>query len=159
MNMDKILVVCANGDRPLNLQMTKHIVEILVKNNYIPNKTYELISMNPDEITKEVVFDKNIKSPFPDNSLKDEEFQVVIFQGCMTCMALHWTKDISVFKDISQIYRIIKNDGLFVGVTKCYYNGEDNILENVKERFTLLNTYNTKGIIGMPPSIDVWRKK
>jgi len=158
--MDKILVVCANGDKIPNLETTKNIVKILVKNKHIPDKTYELISMNPAEITKEVVFDKHIKGSFPDDSLKDGEFQVVIFEACMTCMALDWTKDISVFKDISQIYRIIKNDGLFVCFTECYYNGEDNILEKVKEKFTLLNTYySKKRIIDMPRSIDVWRKK
>lgn len=158
--MDKILVVCANGDKIPNLETTKNIVGILVKNNYIPDTLYELISMNPDETTKKLVFDKHIKGFFPDKNLNDKEFQVVIFQGCMTCTPLDWTKDISVFKDISQIYRIIKNDGLFVVYSNCYYNGNENILEHLEKFFKFPPTiYKTGEIPGMPRSIDIWRKK
>lgn len=123
--MDKILAVCANGDKTPNLVTTKWILDILINRVNLPDKTYELISMNPEKVIQKLVYSQHIEEKFPSQALKDKDFSVVIFQGCMTCSSnLVWTKEISVFTNISEITRILNDNGLFIVFSGCYWHGK-----------------------------------
>jgi hypothetical protein len=130
-DIGKILVICANGDKPINKNKTLTLIGQLLTPKYLDiNKVYELISVNPDEVKDSLVYDKHLtayfgKDPIPDMGTYD----AIILQNCMTCLKT----DLSFLK-IPGIIGIIKDtlnkNGLFINNTSCYWDNTKDLKQD-----------------------------
>jgi hypothetical protein len=159
--LGKILAVCANGDRKDNRQVTNRIIYSLLDKKYIPDIPYEFISVNPDDMKGDIVYDNHILGYFgtEEFNIPEESCDVIIFQNCMTCGP--YAGFASVYNlplTIQTIYSGLKKNGIFINTKGCYYDGNGN---NVRNILTGVLEY-IKTIPSLakesPHPIEVWRK-
>ena len=132
--LGRILAVCANGDRKDNRQNTNRIIYPLLLKKYIPDILYEFISVNPDEVEGDIVYDKHILGYFgtEEFNIPEESCDIIIFQNCMTCAPYAGKESVyNLPLTINTVYSALKKSGIFINYTGCYYDGEGNNVRDV----------------------------
>lgn len=163
----KILVVCANADYPNNLSDTKDLVHALLEEKLLPDKPYELISVNPAPITRKVVYDSFIQGYFGSEEFLEkyegQQFDAIFFQGCMSGGSFD-IGSISIFypkNTIPTIKHLLKKGGLFLNRENSYNRGDGQSIRTVVMDvldFVQTISYNSSRFLPQKVSLDwdVW---
>jgi hypothetical protein len=154
-----VLSVCANGDNNDNLNMSKYIVEQLG----LTNDDNIYTSLNIDSDKKPTVYDNHITYNFGSDDKYEEiltkKYDIVIFQGCMSCYPDN--NKFNIF-DQKHTYKalchVLNDDGMFINFDDCYYknNNIQGAKRELEKNFVLTKTIPRK--YGRKV-YDVWKRK